>query len=79
MDFITFFRKNPSGQTIRHQWLLIISIRELPLFLLSVFQRPEPAGGEHDDRPGLHHSTEPRFWHRQHIAAPRVEPAFRQC
>lgn len=48
-------------------------------FSLSVFQRPEPAGAEHDDRPGLHHSTEPRFWHRQPFAAPRVEPAFRQC
>lgn len=51
---------------------------EVGLFL-SVFQRPEPAGAEHDDRPGVHHSTEPRFWHWQPVPAPRVEPAFRQC
>lgn len=70
--------KNPTKQTIRRRYLLIISIRSAIVFL-SVFQRPEPAGAEHDDRPGIHHSTEPRFWHWQPVPAPRVEPAFRQC
>lgn len=41
-------------------------------------QRPEPAGAECDDGPGIHHCTEPRLRHRQRVPAPRVGPAFHQ-